>query len=287
MGAPKKEAKTTEKPDLTQKVTIQRKSPMEWEALVKRQAADHFRTLRVTIKIREKLYAGKPAKLEAAQAMIAARGLEDKLDALKIADPNAMAAASTKHGIDEHTVEPTTADEVAEAVAAVVKDEGKCEFYRREGHPGIWMPSNNLKAMVKENWSVLGLRKEIVGSRGSLAEGVFVYGVPKPGDPVAERDWIYLGIAPDGVDEMVAHTTGPKGPVSSIKRHEYVVKPEITFDLAMGRAAAIILKLPDEKLVDMLVHASEHGTGANRSQGHGKFDIVKIEEVEDWTSIST
>ena len=33
---------------------------------------------------------------------------------------------------------------------------------------------NNLKAMLKENWSVLGLRVEVRGSRGALAEGLFV-----------------------------------------------------------------------------------------------------------------
>lgn len=242
-------------------VAIRKKAPTDWTSLIKQVEADHWRRLRVTIRVREKLMAGKPAKLDAAEAMIKARGLEEVLEARL-----------------EKKLE--TADEAGkEAMAEEVKDEGLCEFHRREGKPGIWFPTNNLKACLKENWSVLGLRVEHRGSRGALAEGVFVYAVTEPGADPAERDWIFLGEKPDGVETAVSHTTGPKGPVSSIKRHEFLVRPSLTFEIAIARAIAE--KLPDDGMAKTFVHAAEHGIGACRSQGFGRFNIESVEELAD------
>jgi hypothetical protein len=250
--------KQTEEPKAKKKrVEVVRKSAMDWSALLASQAASHWRTIRVTVQVREWLMAGKPAQLDAANAMIKARGLEDVIEARQdaITDPVAR-----------------------EAMAEEVKDEGLCEFHRRDGRPGIWMPSNNVKAGVKENWSVLGYRVEIKGSRGRIAESLFVYGVPsEPDAPPVERDWIYLGEQPDGIDTAVSHTSGPKGPVSSIKRHEYVVRPKFAFDIAVSKDG--IADLPDERIASMLLHFGEHGVGACRSKGHGRFDIVSVEDV--------
>lgn len=260
MPKPKKTAETPAAADAPPtKATITRKAPADWAALLGKAAADHWRTLRVTIQIREKLMAGKPAKLDAERAMIKARGLEDVLEAQEVTDPNARA-------------------ELAEEV----KDEGLCEFYRREGKPGLWMPSNQVKACLKENWSVLGFRVEHRGSRGALAEAVFAFG-PDP----ADREWILLRAAdadgraaPDGVDTSVCHTTGPKGPMASIKRNEYLLRPQIVFIVQIARA--IEEKLPDDAFAQTLYHASRHGLGANRSQGFGTFDITGVEEIDDW-----
>ena len=229
-------------------VQIRRRSSEDWMSFLKRSAEDHWRILRITIQFREKLHAGKPAQLDAAEAMLKARGLEAAIEAVNIDDPN----------------------ELAEAAAETV-NEGLCEFHRREGKPGIWMPSNHVKAMLKENWSVLGYRQSQRGSRGALAEGVFVFSTD-PTDP----DWLYIGEKPDGVDTNVSHTTGPKGPQSSIKRNEFVWQKRLTFDVKIAKAIAN--KLDDELFADMLHHASEHGLGANRSQGQGRFSIVNIEE---------
>lgn len=251
----KQEAAEKKMADAQRKRTaVQPKTPMQWGALLKQVEEDHWRRLRVTIEVRGRLMAGKPAQLDAAKAMLKARGLEDQIEAIPIDDPEAR-----------------------ESAAAVVVDEGLCEFHRREGKPGIWLPTNNIKAGLKENWSVLGFRKEFLGSRGALAEGVFVYSVQPPDAPTVERDWIYLGEAPHGIETGVSHTTGPKGPVSAIKRHEYLERPQLTFEVAI--AQAIMEKLPDDAFARTLLHFGEHGVGACRSQGYGRFDIKRIVEV--------
>lgn len=245
----------------TKRVIVRAKTPMEWGKLLKQATDSAWRKLRVTIQVRDRLLAGKPAALDAANAMLKARGLEDHIEAVAdIVDPDLRAKAAER----------------------IAKDEGLCEFTRRNDRPGIWMPSNNIKACLKENWSVLGLRVKVRGSRGALAEGLFVCGIPPAHvdqHDAAERDWIYLGDKPDGTLEAVSHTVGPSGPVSSIKRHEYVVKPILRFDIIIATAESVNEKISDDELAKTLVHASEHGIGACRSQGYGKFDVLSVEEL--------
>ncbi len=230
-----------------------KRNATDWATLLNEVKTDHWRNLNVTIQLREWLLAGKPAKLDAANAMIKARGLEDVLEARRAL-----------------ITEPADRAELAEEV----QDEGLCEFHRREGMPGLWMPANNVKAGLKENWSVLGYRVAHRGSRGALAEGVFVTaGV----EGSAEADWIFVGASEQpAIYTAVAHTTGPRGPVSSIKRHEYVVRPRLWFTIHVARAIAG--KLPDEAIARTLYHFGEHGLGACRSQGFGRFDVQSVEE---------
>lgn len=226
-----------------------------WQALLQKAEAEHWRKLRIEVEIRDRLLAGKPKDLDVAKAMLKARGLEDQIDVVPLDDPEARAEAAK------------------EAV-----DEGLNEFYRRPDKPGIWFPTNHLKAMIKENWSVLGLRMAHRGSKGALAEGLFVYAALDEGTPPEERNWIYLGEKPDGEYVAVCHTNGPQGPRSSIKRHEYVTNVRFTFEVRI--AFAIQEKVPDESLAAMFVHAQEHGTGAARSQGFGQFNILRMWDVD-------
>jgi len=225
---------------------------VDWGVLIAKGELEHWRTLRIVIQLREKLYAGKPKQLDAERAMIRARGLEDVLEAKEITDPVERAAL---------------ADEI--------KDEGLCEFYRREGKPGIWIPSNQLKAMVKENWSCLGFNKKYLGTKNRLAECLFVFGPDKD-----DREWIYLGEQPDGIDQSVCHSTGPRGPISSIKRKEYVLRPRIEFILRIAKE--VEEDLSPEILAKVLYHAGHHGVGADRSQGAGTFEVVSVEDCETW-----
>jgi hypothetical protein len=255
-----------------QRVVIQPKNKMQWGAILLQAASEHWRTLKIRVRIREKMLAGKPVSLDVAEKMLKARGLEDQIAAL----PEDDAGRAEK--------------------AVQVIEEGVCEFFRRpgkigpDGVEGIWYPTNHLKAGIKENWSVLGLRNEIRGSRGAIAEGLFVYSEVPPGETNEERNWIYLGplTPPAGWDKdkkwppqhtAIAHTMSPKGPVHSLKRHEYVERVEFTFVVSIARVLLEANKIPDDKFADMMVHFAEHGTGACRSQGFGQFDIISIEDV--------
>lgn len=253
MARPKKTGTATNgNEEVTQTRTVIRaKTAFDWGELLKKAKESHWRTLLIEIQLRDKLMAGKPKGLDAAKAMLKARNLDDF-----------VATA-------ENVTDPTERQKMAEKVA---QDEGVCEFTRRDGIPGIWIPSNNIKAGLKENWSVLGLRNSVRGSRKALAEGMFVRGVEDP-------DWIYVGEKPDGVDVNVAHTEGPSGPIAAIKRNEYVLRPKIRFHLIIANAESVSEKISDHEISSTMIHFQEHGLGANRSQGYGCFDVISVQEV--------
>ncbi len=231
--------------------TIKVKKPVDWLKLVAKAEGEHWRKIKMVIDFREQLHAGKPKSLDAEKAAIAAHGLEDVVEAQAL---------------------PRTEAEMAELVEEV-KDQGLCEFYRREGKPGIWFPTNQLKAHLKENWTALGYAKSIRGSRSRLAELVFAYGCDYD-----DREWIYLGEGPDGVKTSVSHTKGPKGPVTSIKRNEFLTKPRMEFMIYMTKRASE--ELPDEALAAVINHGQVLGIGANRSQQTGTYNLVSMDEVE-------
>lgn len=242
------------------------KEPHQWGALLMKARDQHWRRLEVTVQIRGKLMAGKPAALDAANAMLKARGLEDQIEAVaEIEDPHLRAQAAER----------------------IAKDEGLCEFSRRPGKPGLWIPANNIKAGIKENWSVIGLMNEVRGSRKALAEGIFVFGENSWEATGDDRDWVYVGDTPSGIETAVSHTTGPSGPVSAIKRHEYMLGPTLKFDVYIANFASVNEKICDEDFAKMLVHFAEHGLGACRSQGHGRFDVVQVRELEATASTPT
>lgn len=239
-------------------VVIEPKDKDQWTELLKAAGAKHWRSLKVVFRFRDKLLAGKPKSLKYAEAMVKAKGLDDKLLVKEVTDPN----------------------EVAEQVKQA-SEAGLCEFHRREGRPGIWFPCNNIKAGLKENWSVLGLTYEKRGSKGAMAEGVFVYSdIRSHGGDLGELDWVYLGAGPDGIEEGVVHSTGPTGPRSSLKRNEFVVGREVTFYINIARD--VYAKLDgDEGLAKTLIHFQHHGLGASRSQGFGKFDLISVEDCDN------
>lgn len=246
-------------PEDVQRSIIRVKTPVEWAGLIGQSKASHWRRLQVTIQVHDRLLAGKPALLFASKAMVEARGLGDQLEVVAdIKDPQERA---------------DTADLIA-------KYEGLCEFHRREGRSGIWFPANHIKAGIKENWSVLGMRTDIWGSRKAVAEGMFVLSSDSWAKEGAERDWVYLGKEPAGVYTAVAHSTGPRGPVSSIKRHEFVERPRVEFDILIADYPSIADKISDDNLAQVLVHFGEHGLGACRSQGFGKFSVLDVRELE-------
>lgn len=252
-----KESPAVEGEEKPKRTIVRVKDRSAWAALLKAAKDEGWRKLRVEVEVRGMLLAGKPANLDAANAMLKARGLEDMI------------------ALPEDITDPV---ERERAAASIAKDEGLCEFVRREGKTGLWIPSNNIKAGIKENWSVLGLRVSSRGSRGALAEGIFVVGEGEGED----KDWVCVSEKPepDGVHKAVAHMTGAQGPVSSIKRHEFVKSPRLVFYMIIATAAAVADKVSDDELAKCFEHFTEHGMGACRSQGHGKFDVLSIEEVE-------
>jgi hypothetical protein len=234
--------------------SIEKKERVDWSALLGAARATHWKHMLVTIRFREQVHGGKPAALDAAKAMIKARGLEDQIVPLP-EDPEGREVAAEEASLS-----------------------GLCEFYQREGRPGCWFPSNHLKAMFKENWSVLEFSRKVRGSKTKLAECLFCYGVNEE-----DREWLWMGDIADGTDTRPCHTQTPQGKISTIKRNKFVEGVQISFVVRLARD--VEHAVPDDYFAAMLVHAESHGFGANRSQGHGTFDLVDIKETPGWPTV--
>ena len=143
----------------------------------------------------------------------------------------------------------------------------------RSDDDGLYIESRQVKAMFKESANVI---KDVLGLsafKARVAERVFVMG-----------DRIHLDTdIPSGTYDSMVHAMTPRGPNSALKRTDYVERPLIEcrlkvlndgIKLAGGKGKMH----PSEYLPAILEHACENGLGADRSQGHGQFDVVECAE---------
>ncbi len=78
----------------------------------------------------------------------------------------------------------------------------------------------------------------------------------------------------DGFQERTVHAFTPRGPISALKRFAFIVRPEITFQVALlGKS----VKIEDLDLV--LKYGATHGYGGERSMGEGRYEYT-IEETQ-------
>jgi hypothetical protein len=132
----------------------------------------------------------------------------------------------------------------------------------------LYIESRQVKAMLKESTNVVfaGERWGVTrkGAKAFVAERVFV-----------QPDKLWLGVQePSGVELMVAHLTGPKGPRSAIGYHEYVQGAVLCCEILALRDC-----LRPEQWRDIWLHAQENGLGAKRSQGFGRVDLEQWERL--------
>jgi hypothetical protein len=137
---------------------------------------------------------------------------------------------------------------------------------------GLYVEERQVKAMLKEVTNVLfaGEKwgKTRKGPKGYLAERVFV-----------TPSRISLGRKePDNVELVIGHVTGPQGPRSVLAYHEYVEQATIEFKLMVVKGT---MDTPGKKdpWRDMWLLAQENGLGALRSQGHGRFDVIRWDKL--------
>lgn len=240
-------------------VVIVPKKPVNWMKLIRDEETKHWHTFRVKIRIREWLLASKPASLDACRAIIADQARKMN---------------------ETPTVEAIRVKEIGNAETekeSLIDDEGLCEFHRRPDRAGIWLPTANVKGMIKENWIACGFAKAKPGSRNRISELMYVWSVPAEKGEAVERDWVYLGEAPH--PRVFTDVVAGPGPGCITRRYEYVVRSEIEFDIATADRAHKVLS--PEILTKVLVNGAEHGLGALRSRGFGKFDILDLQEITE------
>lgn len=132
---------------------------------------------------------------------------------------------------------------------------------------GLYLESRILKAAIRENVNILyaGDRwgKTSKGPKSFTAERVF---------PMEDR--LHLGRQePDDVLPFTGHITGPQGPRSTLTYYEFCERATIS---------ATIMVLRDEfefvHWTEVWNQTEENGLGAMRSQGFGRFDVLRFDK---------
>jgi len=146
--------------------------------------------------------------------------------------------------------------------------------FPEDAERGIFIPCRNLKAMLKQSASVLRYTVKKRGSKQILAEGMEVKALDG-----GER--VYFGkLKADGTDESPIHVMTAQGPRTALRRMDYVERPYLEFEIwVLATAPGEDRHMGEEEITNILAHAQENGSGAARSQGEGKFDVLLFEKV--------
>lgn len=241
----------------------------------------------VTLEIRERIMGGVPLNPKLIEGWIKAG-----MPSVSEAERAALAART------------------AEEVPAATEDKAQAMTccFKRNKEDGLFIEGRQVKAMFKESANVLRevLQKaEHKGSKAKPAKPDAADAAPSPDDKpekpdtsrksrftairaklaerlfVAEdrisirRDGKILEQA-DGSEERAIHVLTAMGPRDALKRSEFIEAPAtLTFHLKWLADGVIDLDL----IAVLLEHASENGIGADRSQGNGRFRVLKLEAL--------
>jgi hypothetical protein len=213
------------------------------------ETVELYNVYNVTIKLRDQLRGGQPKNPDLLKGWI---------------------AATTEHD------DATTTKQEQEAREALLEptEEKSWNGFPADEKKGLFIWSRQIKAMFKECASMRRIFIQKVGSKQILQHGFEIKG------PDAD-DRVFLGkMEPAGCHEGPIHVQTAQGPRTAIKRVDYVEHVTINF------AVWVLITDPKEKrhvgeeeVRAMLVLAQENGLGADRSQGHGKFDVIEFTKV--------
>ena len=209
---------------------------------------------RVTLAFREHICGGKPKNADLLSAhIIRTTGHDDEITK-KLIEQAKEGAPPDPLDIDE---------KVENSSSGFLSDER-----------GLYIDTYQVKAMLRQSGSMLGIYKKKRGSKQICAEGLEVKGTDH------ERR-IYLGkTAPDGTREAVVHTMTPKGPISGIKHVDFVAGARISFELWILKTHTSETRhIGEEDIIEILRFGQENGVGADRSQGFGKFDVIEFSKA--------
>lgn len=212
----------------------------------------------VVIRMREQLHGGIPAKKELLRKWVESRTLD-----------------SGKIKADEQTDKQVAEEEARNEEAPAVPEEEDSWNRFHEDEKGLYIQTANVKALIRECLSVIGILQKKRGSKQILQHGLEV-------QPVGGRgSRLYLDrTAPDGREEKPIHVVGPQGPRNAIKRTDYVEGAQFGFEVWIKHTSPQETRhLGEAELKHALLLAQEDGLGADRSQGHGKFDVVWFEKI--------
>jgi hypothetical protein len=219
-----------------------------------------FAVYRARLAFRDKLVGGVPKDPKLIEGWLRARAGIDSAQEVRAALMRTLAELGTALDGDE------SFDQVVQASEALAASKQTAGF--KVGELGLYVEARQLKALLKESTNVLfggerwGATRK--GPKAFVAERIFV-----------RPDQLWLGVSePSGVELMIGHVVGPRGPQSTIGYHEYVERPVLECEVLVVRDC-----IEHAQWADIWVHAQENGQGAKRSQGFGRFDLLCWEKV--------
>lgn len=212
------------------------------------ETTDLYEYYAVTIRLRDQLRGGQPKNPDLLKGWIAAT--------------------------TEHNDATTTAQEKEAREVLLEPSEEKSWNGFPADELGMFIWSRQMKALFKESATMLRIFTKKIGSKQILQHGFEIKGANK-------ADRIYFGkTQPDGQHEGPIHVQTAQGPRTAIKRVDYVERVTLSFTIWTFVTAANENRHVGEKEVrSMLTFGQENGIGADRSQGHGKFDVVEFAKV--------
>jgi len=158
---------------------------------------------------------------------------------------------------------------------------------------GLYIEERQVKAMLREAAQTTGLLSKY-GMRDLIAHAMFTR-PDKTGKIHLLRDGKKI-VEEDGFEERALHVMTPRGPRDALKRGMYVEKPHVSFTLLVTKPVfkpkpkteqedpkpkkpVSPQAIEEETLHTLFQVAQEIGLGADRSQGEGKFDLIRFEAI--------
>ncbi len=215
----------------------------------------------VEFQMRDRLYGGIPKNPDVMSSWIkVGTGLSDSVldeavERIKATDPTAVTVANI--------------DQIAEKGWTGFKSDTN----------GLFVEHRQVKAMLKEAANILRDVLGIKAFRSKIAELIFLEGDTQFGEGRIHLD----RLTPDGFEERPVHAMTPSGPITALKRVDYVDTPTIQFTLKILHKP--VLDQDKKKwwakdfLPVLFEYASENGFGADRSQEKGKFRLTRLEKT--------
>lgn len=215
----------------------------------------HFR---VSVEFTDKLCGGIPKSAD-----LQRKWLESKISDQSVAD-----------GIAAKTVEAMGNE----------AEEYSHNGFMRGSNGNLVFEGRCIKACLKESSGILRDFMGITAFKNRIAERVFVV-----------ESQIDLGKPePDGTYESIVHAMTRQGPISALKRVDFITRPAFSFHLEVLNEPLISKDSekknakkvePVEYLSAILPLAMREGMGAERSQGFGRFTVTEFVQVDSLPEI--
>lgn len=228
---------------------------------------------RVKVQFRERVLGGMPKNPEIVAAWLAAME----------ANPKLKSDLASQYGA------PATPEGYAKEVklATYEGDEPTQEEERvwcgfRENEVGLYLAPHQVVAALMDSASSSRLTTSRVGSKNIIARNLWVRDAGAPSNPLTSPLYFRpMKRTADGRDEFGSRVNTPKGPRSTLHRYDYIEGAEMEWIISVlpvgGKDGSFIR---EQELRGLLAIAQEHGLGAARPRGYGRFDVTAFEKIQ-------